>query len=163
MDKQLSERDRVIWQELNEAFRAFTQASMTFMAEGVNRVALLRAGFHSGNRACALRMATVLKKAELQQLLDELVWLSLDHGFALAARELIVSLPREWVLARIETIAEPYLRDGTYDEYRRILELYSLLDDNLTHRLARRAAAHTDPDIQEAGNDFLGHDSSDTL
>jgi hypothetical protein len=71
------------------------------------------------------------------------------------ARELISSLPREWVLERIERTAEAHLRGGTEWEYRRILELNSELDPNLTIRLARRAAAHSDAEIREAGEAFL--------
>jgi hypothetical protein len=41
------------------------------------------------------------------------------------------------------------------EEYRPLLELYSLFDRDLTVRLARRAAAHDDTDIKEAGEDFL--------
>ncbi|HEX3315717.1 MAG TPA: hypothetical protein VHR72_12530, partial [Gemmataceae bacterium] len=57
--------------------------------------------------------------------------------------------------AEIEATAERYLHNGTYDEYRRFLELYWLLDRDMTGRLARRAAASTDPDIRESGDDFL--------
>jgi len=55
----------------------------------------------------------------------------------------------------IPSIAEPILSSGTDDEYRRILELYEKIDGALTEQLARRAAANADPDIQEAGIDFL--------
>ena len=50
---------------------------------------------------------------------------------------------------------EPYLCTGSYDEYRRFLELYRALDRELAWKLARRAAAHGDEDIREAGEDFL--------
>ncbi len=46
------------------------------------------------------------------------------------------------------------LRKGTDDEYRRFLELYELLDKNLLSDLANRAAASSDPDTREAGEDF---------
>ncbi len=70
-------------------------------------------------------------------------------------RDAILSLPSDWVLARIEQVSEPYLLTGTHEEYRRFLELYQELDHPLTLALAQRAASHPDPDIREAGEDFL--------
>ncbi len=78
-----------------------------------------------------------------------------SHGSIRTVRELILSLPRDLVLGRIEQETEPLLREGTYDEYRRFLELYEHLDERLTANLARRAASHPDADIREAGEDYL--------
>ena len=104
----------------------------------------------------ALYVLPYVKAPELMQLFSELVFLaSFGHGAIGTVRQAILSLPREWVLARMEQEAEPLLRDGTYDEYRRFLELYELMDMELTLKLARRAAAHADDDIREAGEDFL--------
>jgi hypothetical protein len=47
------------------------------------------------------------------------------------------------------------LRAGAHEEYRRLLELYFLLDRDLTQALATRASHHSDPDTREAGEDFL--------
>jgi hypothetical protein len=80
---------------------------------------------------------------------------SFSHGSIQAVRKLILSLPRDWVLSRIEEVAEPILRSGDYDEYRRLLELYFELDRELASRLAARARAQEDEDVREAGEDFL--------
>jgi hypothetical protein len=45
--------------------------------------------------------------------------------------------------------------NGTYDEYRRFLELYIEIDTELTKKLAMRAIQSPDFDIREAGEDFL--------
>jgi hypothetical protein len=66
-------------------------------------------------------------------------------------------LPRDWLVAHIERYAESLLGYEDYEEYRRLLELYSLIDRDPTLRLARRAAAHDDADIKEAGEDFLAN------
>ena len=55
----------------------------------------------------------------------------------------------------MEALAEPLLADGTDDEYRRFLELYSELDNDLARKLAQRAAQHIDLHVREAGEDFL--------
>lgn len=64
-------------------------------------------------------------------------------------------MSREWVLFNIEQTAEPLLAEGTYDEYRRLLELYLELDPKLTLKLAQRAKKHGDNDVREAGIDFI--------
>jgi hypothetical protein len=129
----------------------------SFLTAEVDRVALIRQGLYADRvaQATALQMLEAMPVPERVQLFAELIDLSLAHGLAATVRKIIRSLPRDWVLAHIEPAAEPYLREGTDDEYRRFLELYSELDRDLTAKLARRAAAHTDPDIKEAGAEFL--------
>lgn len=156
MFKQPTERDAALWRDFVAAHRALIMARMALHGPDVDRVALLRRALRDGEQATAVEMMGTLQPAELQQLFDELVFLSLSHGYALKARDLIGSLPRDWVLSHIEEAAEVHLREGTYDEYRRILELYAVLDDDLTRRLARRAIEHRDSDIREAGADFIG-------
>ena len=108
------------------------------------------------DRVTALYIARWLSADELMQVFGELVRLaSFAHGSVQTVRDLLLSLPREWVLTHIEEAAEPQLHDGTYDEYRRLLELYIQLDHDLTLKLARRALMHSDPGIREAGEDFL--------
>ena len=42
-------------------------------------------------------------------------------------REAVLALPRDWVIANIERVASNGLDLANYWEYRRLLELYSLL------------------------------------
>jgi hypothetical protein len=155
--QRLSRRNIAIWQRLVEGRRAFDAALAEFMADGVNRAGLIKDELSGKKgRNIAIAMLQYLKPDELIQLFPEL----LLHGSSAqgpvgAIRQAILSLPRDWVLANIEQVAEPILNTGTYDEYRRMLELYILLDRDMTFRLAQRAAQHPDPDIKEAGEDFL--------
>ncbi len=150
-------QDLAVWNRLVQTHEDFAQASTEFLAGNSDRVALIRYALSSGHgKHTAIYTLRSLKDTDLQALFSELVSLaSSAHGALEAIREAILSLPREWVLARVEAVAEPLLADGTYDEYRRLLELYELLDPVLTHKLAARAVQHPDPDIQEAGQDFL--------
>lgn len=152
-----AERDVEVWGQLVEAHSTFLAASAAFFAEGTDRVSLVREALHLGrDKLTACHVLRQMKPRELEALFDVLVeWASTGHAMVHVFREAIVSLPRDWVLERIEGAAEPYLRTGTYDEYRRFLELYRELDDKLALKLARRAAAHPDEDIREAGEDFL--------
>jgi hypothetical protein len=129
----------------------------------VDRVALVKTVLRGdlrtpgwNDRATALYVAQWLVQGELQCLFDELIALArASHGPLGYVRDLILSLPKDWVLARIGAAAEPYLRDGTEEDYRRFLELYDLLDRDLTLTLARRAGGHADPEVREAGEEYL--------
>jgi len=108
------------------------------------------------DRNIAIHLLQYLPQTEQIQLFGELVFLSsFSHGAVGTVHQVILSMPRDWVLNNIEQIAEPFLTKGTYDEFRRLLELYLELDRDLTSRLARRAAKNGDPDIREAGEEFL--------
>ena len=76
-------------------------------------------------------------------------------GRIMIGRHCTVALPRGWVLEHIEAVAEPLIQLNTDWEFRRLLELFDLLDQDLLRRLALRAGEHTDPEIREAGVDFL--------
>ncbi len=161
MNQPPTNRDQAIWQRFIESYIAQATASREFLAEGVDRVALVREALKSrssNQQAAAIYIAHWMKPAELQELFSEWLALSRSHGYAGVMREIIKSLPRDWVLAHIEAVAEPFLSsDDPYiwDDYRRLLELYNELDRELTLRLAHRAVAHADPDVREAGEDFL--------
>lgn len=150
-------QDMVVWNRLVHTHQDFALASTEFLTGNINRVALIQYALSSGHgKYTAIYMLRSLKESDLQALFSELVfYASSAHGALGAIREAIMLLPREWILARVEAVAEPLLVDGTYDEYRRLLELYELLDPALVHKLAMRAIQHPDPDIQEAGQDFL--------
>jgi hypothetical protein len=148
----------VLWCRLGEAELNAGKAFRAFFSEGVERVPWVRHGLRSGGmgRSAALRFFSYLTVSEQEQLFPDLVFLaSSAHRSIDFVRELILLLPRDWVLINIEREAEPHLGEGTYDEYRRFLELYELLDADMTQRLARRAVAHADPDIREAGEEYL--------
>jgi hypothetical protein len=156
MSRQPPSNDIVIWGRLVESHKMFAMASREFLAAGVDRVRLLRDALRGKDRSTAIYMLSYLTIAELEQLFSDLVFLvSFSHGAVGAVRNAILSLPREWVLANINQVADPLLGAGTYDEYRRFLELYIELDYELAYELAQRAAGHTDQDIREAGEDFL--------
>ena len=153
---QASATDADLWRDLVEKDSAFAAASYAFMTGAKNRAAMVREGLLGRDRHTALLVARCLTVEEKKELFPALVFLaSFGHGSIQAVRDLILSLPRDWVIERIEREVEPLLQKGDYEEYRRFLELYELLDADMTQRLARRAAANPDPDIREAGEDYL--------
>lgn len=156
MAQGLSEQDRAVWRNLADSYDAYLAARGDFFEEGVDQATLLHTAIRSvDDTAAAVALLPRLDLPQLTLLFDDLVFLSLSQRYAFVARDLIASLPREWVIARIEEAVEAHLRGGTYDEYRMMLGLYLGFDHALTRRLARRAAAHDDEDIREAGEEFL--------
>jgi hypothetical protein len=147
--------DRDVWNDLVGHHTALHSAVQTFLSTNINRVAVLRLALQRGEIPAVLYVAQFMAEAELMQLLPEWVDLvSNAHRHIAAGREIIRTLPRAWVVAHIEGIAAPLLQQGSEDEYRRLLELYSTLDRDLTWRLIRQALQHEDQDIREAGEDF---------
>jgi hypothetical protein len=70
------------------------------------------------------------------------------------ARRYLVSIPREWLLDQIEPLAEELITSGGEWEYRRLLELYERLDDDLLRRLVARGLLSDNEEIKEAAEDF---------
>ena len=156
MSNQPSSIDNEVWQRLVNSHKEFALALQAFLRGDVNRVLLMRQELVGKDNATAYYFLPYLHQDEVIQLFDMLVPLaSTGHSNIKQVRDAILSLPHDWVLHNIEPLAEPLLADGTDDEYRRFLELYSELDKDLALKLAQRAVEHTDPHIKEAGEDFI--------
>lgn len=151
-----SRSDSQLWEQLVSSYMTFVETSTEFLSGDVDRVSLMRNALRGKDRMAALYLAPKLSEADKMVLLDEWVFLaSFDHGALWMVREIILSLPRKWVLANIEKAVAPMLNNGDSLEYRRVLELYALLDRNFALGLAQRAASHDDFEIKEAGTDFI--------
>ena len=159
----LSDTDRQVWHALDSALRgvggSFASARAALLAPGVDRVALFRYGLAQGEHWIATSMIPDLTTDELRQVFSELVWLaSWVQGSAMTVRGAICALPRAWVVAHIEEVAAPLLHaPDREDEYVRLLELYVMLDIDLTRRLAEEALRQPDEFSREAGADFLAY------
>jgi hypothetical protein len=149
--------DEALWTAVVQGEGRFIAARMAFLSNAEDRVDVLRGALRTAaQRGTALRLLPYCQPHERQDLFSDLLRLaSVGHRDVVLCREAIVSLPRSWVLDRIESAAEELLSDGGEEEYRRLLELYAELDAGLTRRLAERAARHPDKVVREAGTDFL--------
>jgi hypothetical protein len=148
------DEDENLWRQFVVACNSYVEASNAIV-KSPRCVSILQKALRTDFRY-ALRLVRILSQEQKRALFPEWVYLaSFGHGAITTAREAILSLPRDWVLERIDIVAEPYLQQGTYDEYRRFLELYRDLDPDRMRTLAHRALQSADPDIREAGEDFL--------
>lgn len=146
------------WQHLVDCHEAFSLALQGFLIklDESDRILVLKHALMGRERSTAIYLLQYLKPSEKVQLFNELVFLaSFSHGAIQVVRDAILAMPRDFVISNIEQVVEPFLENGTYDEYRRLLEFYASLDKVLTKKLAERAMRHENTDIQEAGKDFL--------
>ena len=65
-------------------------------------------------------------------------------------REYLAEIPRDWLVERIESWAEFLLTSDGEWEFRRLLEVYSVLDKTLATRLCQRGKASSIEEIREA-------------
>src|SRR5207253_9338310 len=91
-----------------------------------------------------------------EQLFPDLLSLaSFGHGLTERCRQIIQRLPAVWLRAHLEEAAAPLLNAGGAEEYQALLPLYERTDPALARTLATRAAASTNSEIKEVGQDYL--------
>jgi hypothetical protein len=162
MEPSLDEQYKAAWKKVLEADAAAYAAQYElFSICGDSIIEIVRAGLHDpSERSTAFRIAGLLKEEQRKALLPDLVSLACEPSYAptiINARKVIMSLPKQWVLAQMDPSIERILKSDDDWESRRLLELCSLLDRDLTLKIAAIAAAHQDPEIREAGTDFLNN------
>ena len=146
------------WYDYMGALSTLRQTYRPELAALVNR-ALTR----PEDAAIAFEVAKTLKSEEQQSLLPNLLALCSSGRYAHKAREMILAMPREWLLESIEAAAEETLRNNDFLDWVNILAVFDEIHPALAMRLARRAARHTDQDIRHWGGEFLSeHSNGDT-
>ncbi|MEB3193362.1 MAG: hypothetical protein VKL42_23715 [Snowella sp.] len=152
----LVSQDLTLWQELVDQAHTYQQANQAFFQNCQDRLAILKKALHHPTqRKVALDFCCYLTLEERQSLLDDLVKLaSVGHSDIEQVRQIILSLPQDWLLNNIENSANQVLEKATDEEYRRLLELYVKIHISITRRLIQQALNSDDPDICEVGQDF---------
>jgi hypothetical protein len=100
-----------------------------------------------------------------EDLFSELVDLaSVGHSDIGRVRDVIKSMPRQWVLDRIQPVAQAVLdrqsasgAEDRYEEFRRFAELFVELDVALLRPLVERSLRDKDSDVREVGEDFKSY------
>jgi hypothetical protein len=143
-------------QDLVKSEYEYTQARQKLFNGSIDRVTLIQKGLHNPEqRGTCLRLIEYLQHQEREKLFNDLLELSsVAHSDLELCYQVLLTFPDDWLLENIEERAERLLINGTYEEYRCLLELYSRIDYDLTQRLASRAIQQDDLDIVEAGKDF---------
>ncbi len=151
-----TEQDQQLWQQFVNQANAYNQSRQVFFQQCKDRITIIREALHNpSQRRVALLFFEYLNETECQDLFDDLIDLaSVGHSDIELVRQVILSFPQSYLLAKIESSAEIFLGNGTDEEYRRLLELYLEIDISLVRRLIDRALKSSDPDIYEVGEDF---------
>lgn len=106
-------------------------------------------------RYVALSVAQSFTSDELKSIFKNLVsTASWAHAHTQTARDLVLKIPRDWVLQNIQPVIDPILQTNDPDEFRRMMELAWELDHKLLIDICQQAAHHPNPEIREAGEDF---------
>ncbi len=69
-------------------------------------------------------------------------------------RTALFSLPRTWLLERIERLSEPLLNVDDEWAYRRLMEIYQHLDGHLVQRLSTHGKKSLNPDIRDTAQEY---------
>jgi hypothetical protein len=153
----MTERDEVLWRQLVENRLSAFQLYEEFFAEGCDRVGILRTTKNGNEDAMKFTLIPFLAMPERLEFFDYLVMQASTIKYGSAARYVIAAcLPRDWVLANIERVSQPFLADDAdYIDYQMMLELYCALDRGLAMQLAQKAIAHSDSEVRDVAEDFV--------
>ncbi|GGK50064.1 hypothetical protein [Nocardia camponoti] len=148
------ETDAELWAKVVAAERNYTDAKAAFYQNVSSRRALLSSalrGRSAAERAAALDFLDGIPK-DVPLLVDELIDLATHTGWALYAKRAIgLNRARREVRRSIED----RLRSADSIDFRRLAELLWHMEDWATLRyLTTQAAASSDPETREVGEDF---------
>lgn len=154
--KSMSDED--LWQRVVSNEWEFIESRIRFMKDCDNKVivSLVRRALHTPNeRRTALKLIPYLTNGKQQFLINDLIEVaSLNHSDIQLCREVILGLPRGWLLDNIKGSLDKVLSNSLSEEYRRLLELCELIDIHLTKSLIEQALGHQDSQVRQVGEDF---------
>ncbi|GAB2485988.1 hypothetical protein [Nocardiopsis aegyptia] len=150
--------DDELWQAFVEAERETIRRRADFSNAARDRPGILRAALTAGagpwQRRAALDFLAA-RSDDVPALLEELVDLSLSHGWAPAARRAIAGLPKDDLVPLLAPLVLEHLDTADDDEYLRLVELLVHVGAwDLLGRLVARAPVTDDPDTREAADDL---------
>ena len=160
-ESKLEEKHIALWKRYVAASKTYCEAVDAILNEidAPHRIKLVRSAFKNReHRHHAFLMIRYMTIEERKALLDILVGSAYSNsGLRSLATELILSIPKEWLIANIEKYTEPILgrRENAADYCSGFLSLFSDIDDALTLRLAQRAVRSEDEDVREIGEFYL--------
>jgi hypothetical protein len=161
--------DESLWRRVVDTHTAALEASETFMREATDRVEVLRRALRGTvvERLAALGASHRMAVDERKAIFPDLLELCTSQKFGCSAQDIVLGLPRDWVIDNIEAAARPLLDQADNIDYLMLLSLYERLGNDLAMRLAREGASSSDFDIRELGEEYLqqntppGPDESD--
>ena len=157
MTIELSEQAITSWDDhIRHYYEYATEGYHLRLKHRSELAALVKRGLESVHDApVALQIAKTLTVEEKKTLLSNLLHWCSSGKYASKSRELILEMPHDWLIENIEIAAEPTLSQNDFLDWVNILGLFADIDLNLACRLAQRMKDHSDPELQEWGEEFL--------
>ena len=145
------------WTQMELSHSVFLKAFDAFQTcPKDQRLEAMKVGYRNNRPLVVLLLLYLVEVPDLQELLPFLLSNVVSiHRYLFALRHAILRIPRDWLVEHVEEAAEPILKEGDDETFRRLLELYIEIDRALAYRLAERATKSTDADTRDAGSDFL--------
>lgn len=151
--------DDLLWQRLIDLHIAWFEAQEAFLREAkapLAKVQRVMAGPKTGNdHFVAMALLSRMKTEDRMDVFPQLLISCLSPKWRKIAQSLILSIPKEWLLANIETVSKPLIERADYQDYFALLRLFKEIDLSLATKLALEAATSSDEEIREIGEDFL--------
>ena len=145
------------WDELRTKYQEYTSLAGDFLSnEGA--VSVVRQKLNSRPEDIIVAIDIIRRLPGTQRVLffDQLMLMaSYMSGFTGYCHDLILELPRGWVMENIDRHLDAILSSGDYDTYNCLLALCEKLDSKLTIQSAQRAQHSTDDDIRDLGSRIL--------
>jgi hypothetical protein len=146
------------WKHFLQVYQAYTVAKRDLLLNDAEQITEVigKASILPEQRAAALDVAKSLSPEQLQMIISNLLAIASSlNGQMDTARDLILTIPRTWLLEHIEDAAESVLMREDDEDYRGLFELYLRIERQLARRLAERAVASQKPEVVEAGKYFM--------
>jgi len=172
MSVSFTDEDFEIWTRYLEAMRNQREVASHLLRISHDRpkvlVEILRMGLNNlEDRFDVLEIVKCIRPEYQQLLVFEILPLAAMNETKRStnlAQEIILSWPREWLNAHLESYARPVmkaianggLRFTCLSEfYSGLIDMFRAVNMETAERIAKEAAAHAEPDVRLIGNDWL--------
>lgn len=144
------------WQELLRLESIFFDARKAFLTQSSDVTTILAEALKTPHqRGTALRILLTYPDESIRPFLDTLIELaSVGHSDVGLSRSVILRINSNWLIRNIDSHAKSILSTGNEEEFRRIAELYNLIDRDLLKLHLERCDKSADPEIREIVDDF---------
>src|SRR3954451_22955678 len=152
MDTQTTDTnaEQMLWNNVVEKYRDYVRARMELFRHTSSIVDILRHALKNINhRIVALEIAEILDQEKKKQLLTDLLPIACyPKGDSYLAWNIILSLPKNWLVENIEVASESMLQSNNSADYIGLLGLCRSIDAGLARKIAERALQHPNEAIR---------------
>lgn len=106
------------------------------------------------------RMLDLPEQSRRELINDVLGYTVFQNGWTHEARDVVLSVSREWLIDSFDVLAGPILNPKTMDDFAiadigGLLSFWEDIDPQMTKTVARRLTTHSNAELRELGEEFL--------